>query len=204
MAPPDAQASASSVFCCFVSPATVTSSADRLGTIDLPFRRASVGVFSMVEPLSPMALPDGQASESSGFRLFCLTSHSHFKRRSIGDNRSTILTRKRRSLLHGRAIVPNGSTRRASVGVFGFRLFCLTSHSHFKRRSIRDNRSTNTDQIRSGRCPWLSPSFSRSTSIRSSNDSHKLLIGVSFGNTMCLPVLSVPEPPPATRMGKSS
>jgi hypothetical protein len=30
-----------------------------------------------------------------------------------------------------------------------------------------------------------------------------LLIGVSLGNTMCLPVLSVPEPPPATRMGKS-
>ena len=120
MALPDAQASASSVFGCFVSLATVTSSADRFGTIDLPFRRASVGVFSMVEPLSPMALPDAQASESSGFRLFCLTSHSHFKRRSIRDNRSTISTRKRRSLLHGRAIVPNGSIRRASVGVFGF------------------------------------------------------------------------------------
>ncbi|MCE2752432.1 MAG: hypothetical protein LW720_11160 [Pirellula sp.] len=34
MALPDAQASASSVFGCFVSPATVTSSVDRFGTID--------------------------------------------------------------------------------------------------------------------------------------------------------------------------
>jgi len=36
--------------------------------------------------------------------------------------------------------------------------------------------------IKSGKCPWLSPSFSRSTSMRSSIDNHKLLIGVSLGN----------------------
>lgn len=36
--------------------------------------------------------------------------------------------------------------------------------------------------IKSGKWPWLSPSFSRSTSMRSSIDSHKLLIGVSLGN----------------------
>jgi len=35
----DAHASASSVFGCFISLATVASDADRLGTIDLPFRR---------------------------------------------------------------------------------------------------------------------------------------------------------------------
>jgi hypothetical protein len=77
-----------------------------------------------------------------------------------------------------------------------------TTKSDARARSTISTRLT--DQIKSGRCPWLSPSFSRSTSIRSSNDNHKLLIGVSLGNTMCLPVLSVPEPPPATRMGKSS
>ena len=104
-----------------------------------------------------------------------------------------------------RAIVPNGSVRRASGGVLRlFGCFILLACGGFRFRSIGDNRSTNIDQIKSGRCPWLSPSFSRSTSIRSSNDNHKLLIGVSLGNTMCLPVLSVPEPPPATRMGKSS
>ena len=37
------------------------------------------------------------------------------------------------------------------------------------------------DYIKSGKCPWLSPSFSMSTSILSNIDSHKLLIGVSLG-----------------------
>ena len=45
---------------------------------------------SMVEPLSPMALPDALASESSVFRLFFFTGHAVLTLRSIGDNRSTI------------------------------------------------------------------------------------------------------------------
>ena len=33
----------------------------------------------LVEPLSPMALPDAQAAASSGFRLFCLTGCGDFE-----------------------------------------------------------------------------------------------------------------------------
>ena len=44
----------------------------------------------MVEPLSPMALPDAQAAASEVFSAAFLNGHSVFKRRSIGDNRSTI------------------------------------------------------------------------------------------------------------------
>jgi len=76
MAPPDAQAEAScGFFGCFVLLPTVPSSSDRLGTFDLPLRRASGGVLRL-------------------FRLFCLTAYGGFKFRSIGDNRSTIATLK--------------------------------------------------------------------------------------------------------------
>ena len=60
-----------------------------------------------------MALPDAQAAESAVFSAAFLNGHSVFKRRSIGDNRSTIPA----AAFHGRAIVLNGSARRASGGV---------------------------------------------------------------------------------------
>ena len=60
-------------------------------------------------------------------------------RRSIGDNRSTI---RSRCLFHGRAIVPNSSTRSASGGVLWFSAVGLTGCGGFRRRSIGDNRST--------------------------------------------------------------
>jgi hypothetical protein len=69
----------------------------------------------MVEPLSPMALPDAPAAASAVFSAAFLNGHSVFKRRSIGDNRSTIPAA---AAFHGRAIVPNSSARRASGGVF--------------------------------------------------------------------------------------
>jgi hypothetical protein len=41
-----------------------------------------------------------------------------------------------------RAIVPNGSTRRAAEASYGRSAVCLTSRAIFKLRSIGDNRST--------------------------------------------------------------
>jgi hypothetical protein len=64
-----------------------------------------------------MALPDAQAAASEVFSAAFLNGHSVFKLRSIGDNRSTIPAA---AAFHGRAIVPNGSARRTSGGVFGF------------------------------------------------------------------------------------
>jgi len=99
MAPPDAQAEASyGFFGCFVLLPKVASSSDRLGTIDLPLRRASIGVLQC-----RAIVPNGSTRRASGgvlrlFRLFCLTAYGAFKFRSIGDNRSTIATRKHRSL----------------------------------------------------------------------------------------------------------
>ena len=69
-----------------------------LSPMALPDAQASVSF--MVEPLSPMALPDAQAAASSGFRLFCLTGCGAFEAlidwgQSIYHFRST---RKRRRL----------------------------------------------------------------------------------------------------------
>ncbi len=86
MAWSDAEASGSSFFRLFVLLAAVALGSDRLGTIDLPRRGGSIGVFQC------------------------------------------------------RAIVPNGSVRRGSVGVFGFRLFCLLVDVVCRLRSIGDNR----------------------------------------------------------------
>ena len=86
-----------------------------LSSMALPDAQAAGS--SLVEPLSPMALPDAQAAASEVFSAAFLNGHSVFKRRSIGDNRSTIPAA---AAFHGRAIVPNGSARRTSGGVCGF------------------------------------------------------------------------------------
>jgi hypothetical protein len=86
-------------------------------------RRASVGVFRL-------------------FGFFVLLSAVASRFRSIGDNRSTMPTRSG-VVIQCRAIVPNGSARRASVGVFrlfGFFVLLVAVVSRF--RSIGDNRST--------------------------------------------------------------
>ncbi len=69
-----------------------------LSPMALPDAQASVSF--MVEPLSPMALPDAKASASSVLRLFCLTGCGAFEAlidwgQSIYHFRST---RKRRRL----------------------------------------------------------------------------------------------------------
>ena len=51
-------------------------------------------VSSMVELLSPIALPDALASVSYGFSAVGLTGSGGFRRRSIEDNRSTIRQRR--------------------------------------------------------------------------------------------------------------
>ena len=48
-----------------------------LSPMALPDAKASASF--MVEPLSPMALPDAQAAASSGFRLFCLSGCGDFE-----------------------------------------------------------------------------------------------------------------------------
>jgi hypothetical protein len=89
----DAQAAASFGFRLFVSPVAVASGADRLGTIDLPC--ASGEVFQC-----RAIVPNSSARRTSGgvfwFSAVCLTGCGGFRRRSIGDNRSTM--RQRRSL----------------------------------------------------------------------------------------------------------
>ena len=59
----------------------------------LPDAQASASI--MVEPLSPMALPDAQASGSSGFRLLIFLVTVPSRLRSIGGNRSTISARRK-------------------------------------------------------------------------------------------------------------
>jgi hypothetical protein len=86
-----------------------------------------------------MALHDApaEAAASFGFRLFVLPVAAA----SGSDRLGTI---DLPCLLQCRAIVPNGSTRRASGGggVFRFSAVCLTGRGGFRLRSIGDNRST--------------------------------------------------------------
>jgi hypothetical protein len=123
MAPPDAQASASYGCSAFLSHwSRWHPGSDRLGTIDLPCRRAS-GVVIQCRAI----VPNGSARRASGgvlrlFGLFVLLSAVASRFRSIGDNRSTMPTHSG-GVIQCRAIVPNGSARRASGGVlrlFGF------------------------------------------------------------------------------------
>jgi hypothetical protein len=143
MAPPDAQASASCGFSAFLSHwSRWLPGSDRLGTIDLPCRRTAAVSYS-VEPLSPMAPPDARASASYG----CSAVLSYWLRWHPGSDRlRTIDLPCRRAsggIIQCRAIVPNGSARRASGGflrLFGFFVLLVAVASRF--RSIGDNRST--------------------------------------------------------------
>jgi hypothetical protein len=118
MAPPDARAAASYVCSAFLSCCLRWHpGSDRLGTIDLPCRRASGGVLQC-----RAIVPNGSARRASGgfLRLlgfFVLLAAVASRFRSIGGNRSTMPTRSG-VVIQSRAIVPNGSARRASVGVF--------------------------------------------------------------------------------------
>ena len=77
--------------------------ADRLGTIDLPCQRRS----SMVELLSPIALPRREAEASYGFRgCWSDWSRELIALRSIGDNRSTSRSNRSRCLSRQFAKVP--------------------------------------------------------------------------------------------------
>ena len=77
----------------------------------------------MVELLSPIALPDAPASASYGFWLLALPVAVA----SCADRLGTIdLPYANGRLFHGRAIVPNSSTRRASVGGLWFLAVGLT------------------------------------------------------------------------------
>jgi hypothetical protein len=84
---------------------------------------------------------DAQRRRLMAVRLFCPTGCGGFRFRSIGDNRSTITTRKRRCLM-------------------AVRLFCPTGCGGFVFRSIGDNRSTIT--TRSGGVLRLFGCFFRS------------------------------------------
>ena len=93
---------------------------------------------SMVEPWSPIALPDALAAASC--RFFGCWSY-RVAVVSGADRLGTIDLPY--ASIHGRAIVPNRSTRRASGGVLPvFRLLALPGCGGFRRRSIGDNRST--------------------------------------------------------------
>src|SRR5262249_31741888 len=52
--------------------------------------------------------------------------------------------------------------------------------------------------------PVLSPSFATFTLARSSIDTHRLFSGVSLAYLTCRPLLMVPHPLPASRIGRSS
>jgi len=79
-------------FGCWSYPVAVVSGADRLGTIDLPY--ASIHGRAIV--------PNRSTRRASGgvlpvFRLLALPGCGGFRRRSIGDNRSTIRQHPRQS-----------------------------------------------------------------------------------------------------------
>jgi hypothetical protein len=162
MAPPDARASASFVCAAFLSYCLRWHpGSDRLGTIDLPCRRASGGVLQC-----RAIVPNGTVRRASGgvFRLFGLfvllvavalgsdrlgtidlpcrrSCGGVLQRRAIVPNGSA--RRASGGVLQRRAIVPNGSARRASGGVLRlFGLFVLLSAVASRFRSIGDNRST--------------------------------------------------------------
>jgi hypothetical protein len=82
-----------------------------------------------------MALLDAPAEASFGFRLFGLPV-------AVTSDADRLGTIDLPCLFQCRAIVPNGSTRRASGGVFRLSAVCLTGYGGFRRRSIGDNRST--------------------------------------------------------------
>ena len=82
-----------------------------------------------------MALHDAPEAASYGFRLFALPVEV-----ASGSDRLGTIDPPR--LFQCRAIVPNGSTRRASGGVLRFSAVCLTGRGGFRFRSIGDNRST--------------------------------------------------------------
>jgi hypothetical protein len=82
-----------------------------------------------------MALHDAPAAASFGFRLFALPVE-------VASGSDRLGTIDLPCLFECRAIVPNGSTRRASGGVFWFSAVCLTGSGNFRFRSIGDNRST--------------------------------------------------------------
>jgi hypothetical protein len=84
----------------------------------------------MVELLSPIALPGALASASYGFRLLVLPGAVA----PDADRLGTIdLPYASGRLFHGRAIVPNSSTRRASVGLLRFSAVGLTGRGGFRR-----------------------------------------------------------------------
>jgi hypothetical protein len=82
-----------------------------------------------------MALHDAPAEASYGFRLFALTA-------AVASGADRLGTIDLPCLFECRAIVPNGSTRRASGGVLRFLAVCLNACGGFRLRSIEDNRST--------------------------------------------------------------
>jgi len=84
MALRDAQAAASSGF------STVAPTWLRCAQAPIDWGQSIYHVSSLVEPLPPMALHDAQAAASSGFLAVALTGYGALRRRSIGDNRSTI------------------------------------------------------------------------------------------------------------------
>jgi hypothetical protein len=87
-----------------------------------------------------MALLDAPAEASSSFRLSAIWLFDLPVTVASGADRLGTIDLP--CLLQCRAIVPNGSTRRASGGVFQFSAVCLTGYGGFRRRSIEDNRST--------------------------------------------------------------
>jgi hypothetical protein len=82
-----------------------------------------------------MALHDAPAEAAYGFRLFAVTV-------AVASGADRLGTIDLPWLFECRAIVPNGSTRRASGGVLRFSAVCLNACDRFRRRSIGDNRST--------------------------------------------------------------
>jgi hypothetical protein len=131
------------------------SGSDRLGTIDLPFRRGGVLECRAI-------VPNGSTRRASGgvlrlFGCFILLSAGF----SGSDRLGTIdLPFRRGGVLVCRAIVPNGSTRRASGGVLRlFGCFILPSAvvSGSDRLGTIDLPSTICTRRTKSRCWALSP-----------------------------------------------
>jgi uncharacterized membrane protein len=97
---------------------------------------------TMVEPLSPMALPRRASAGVFGSTAVSPTGHGAFKLRSIGDNRSTLPNALALEAPMVEPLSPMALPRRVSGGVFGSMAVSPTGHGAFKLRSIGDNRST--------------------------------------------------------------
>jgi len=80
------------LFGCFILLAAVVSGSDRLGTIDLPFRRGGVLQCRAIVPNG--SLTTRKRRRFTAVRLFSLTVCGGFRFRSIGDNRSTICNQR--------------------------------------------------------------------------------------------------------------